>query len=56
MGSGAAYCQLLDMIYPGKVPLSKVNWKAKFDYEYLNNFKVLQQSFTKLNILKHIDV
>lgn len=56
MGTGAAYCQLLDFIYPGKVPLSKVNWKAKFDYEYLNNFKVLQQSFTKLNIMKHIDV
>ena len=36
--------------------MSKVNWKAKFDYEYVNNFKVLQQSFTKLNILKHIDV
>ena len=56
MGTGAAYCQILDIIYPNKVPLSKVNWKAKFDYEYLNNFKVLQQSFTKLNIMKHIDV
>lgn len=56
MGTGAAYCQLLDMVYPGKVSLSKVNWKAKFEYEYLNNFKVLQQSFMKLNIMKHIDV
>lgn len=56
LGSGAVYCQLLDMIYPGKVPLGKVNWKAKFDYEYVANFKVLQQSFTKLNVMKHIDV
>lgn len=29
MGSGAAYCQLLDLIYPGKVPMTKINWKAK---------------------------
>ena len=56
MGTGAAYCKLLDLIYPGNVPMGKVNWKAKFDYEYVNNFKILQQSFTKLNILKHIDV
>ena len=56
MGSGAAYCKMLDLMYPGAVPMGKVNWKAKFDYEYVNNFKVLQQSFTKLNILKHIDV
>ena len=32
MGTGAAYCQLLDLIYPGKVPMSKVNWKARHEY------------------------
>ena len=26
--SGAVACQLLDRIYPGKVPLSKVNWDS----------------------------
>jgi RP/EB family microtubule-associated protein len=29
LGSGAIYCQLLDSLYPGRVPLSRVNWKAK---------------------------
>lgn len=32
MGTGAAYCQLLDLIYPGKVPMIKVNWKARHEY------------------------
>ena len=29
LGTGAIYCQLLDVLYPSKIPLSKVNWKAK---------------------------
>lgn len=29
LGTGAAYCQILDMMFPGKVNMSKVNWKAK---------------------------
>ncbi len=56
LGSGAVYCQLMDVLYPGKIPLGKVNWRAKFDYEFVANFKILQQSFTKLGIMKHIEV
>ena len=56
LGTGAIYCQLIDVLYPAKIPLAKVNWKAKFDYEFVSNFKILQQSFTKLGILKNIEV
>lgn len=56
LSSGAIYCQILDIIHPGKVPLNKVNWKAKMDYEFVYNFKILQQTFIKLNINKPIDV
>lgn len=56
LGSGAAYCQLMDVLYPGKIPLGKINWRAKFDYEFVANFKILQQTFTKLGVMKHLEV
>ena len=56
LGTGAVYCQLVDVLYPRQLPMGKVNWRAKFDYEYVSNFKLLQQTFNKLGILKHIEV
>jgi RP/EB family microtubule-associated protein len=38
------------------VSLNKVNWRAKNDYEFINNFKILQNSFDKLGIKRHVDV
>lgn len=29
LGTGAVYCQIVDSMYPGKVPLQRVNWTAK---------------------------
>lgn len=54
--TGAVACQVLDSMYPGKVPMSKVDWSANKDYEYINNYKVLQKCFTNLKIDKHIEV
>jgi hypothetical protein len=31
--NGAAFCQIMDAIFPGKVPLHKVNFGAKLQYE-----------------------
>lgn len=32
LGSGSIYCQIIDSIYPGKVPLNKINWNAKTEW------------------------
>ncbi|POV96500.1 hypothetical protein PSHT_15103 [Puccinia striiformis] len=50
-GSGAAYAQIIDSIYQD-VPLSRVKMNANQEYEYLNNFKVIQAAFKKHQIDK----
>lgn len=54
--SGAIACQLIDAHFPGKVPMQKVQWDARNDYEYVNNYKVLQSCFSRLKIDKSPDV
>ena len=54
--SGAVACQVIDYIYPGSVPLHRVNWEAKSDYEFIHNYKLLQAAFTKNRVQRHVDV
>ena len=54
--SGAVACQVIEYIYPGSVPLHRVNWEAKSEYEYVQNYKLLQASFTKNRVQRHVDV
>lgn len=54
--TGAVYCQIIDAIYPGTFPFSKVKWQAQHEYEFVNNFKLLQKAFDKNGITRHIEV
>ena len=56
LGTGAVHCQLLDYYFPGSLSMSKVSWKAKTSWEFVANFKVLQQGFDNLGLKKKIDV
>ena len=54
--SGAVACQVLDAVYPGRIAMSKVDWTASQEHEFMHNYKLLQQSFMALKIEKQIPV
>ncbi|KAF2656211.1 hypothetical protein K491DRAFT_397185 [Lophiostoma macrostomum CBS 122681] len=54
-GTGAALCQVFDSIFYD-VPMSRVKFNANTEYAYLQNFKILQNIFTKHQIDRPIPV
>ncbi|GBG25730.1 Microtubule-associated protein RP/EB family member 1C [Hondaea fermentalgiana] len=54
--NGAVVCQVMDALFPGTVPMKKVNWGARSDHEFVANYKVMQAVFDKVGITRHIPV
>ncbi|EMD39482.1 hypothetical protein CERSUDRAFT_45712 [Gelatoporia subvermispora B] len=54
-GTGGAYCQIMDSIF-GDVPMARVKMNAKHEYEFIANFKVLQNIFRAHKVDKPIPV
>lgn len=54
--TGAVACQVMDILYPGVVPLHKINWKPIQEYEIIQNYKILQQVFIKQGIKQHFEI
>uniref|UniRef100_A0A8C0L396 Calponin-homology (CH) domain-containing protein n=1 Tax=Canis lupus dingo TaxID=286419 RepID=A0A8C0L396_CANLU len=50
--SGAAYCQFMDMLFPGSTALKKVKFQAKLEHEYIQNLKILQAGFKRMGVDK----
>ena len=50
------YCQVIDAINPGVVPLQKLNFNARHKDDYSRNLKVLDDVLTKLKLQKQINV
>lgn len=56
LGNGAAFCQILDALYPGTVRLKRVDFNAVTEPEMIANYKVLQEVFTKKKIDRNVEV
>ncbi|XP_018022002.1 microtubule-associated protein RP/EB family member 1-like [Hyalella azteca] len=54
--SGSAYCQFMDMMFPGSIQLKKVKFNTNLEHEYINNYKLLQAAFKKMNVDKIVPV
>ncbi|XP_044265715.1 microtubule-associated protein RP/EB family member 1 isoform X1 [Tribolium madens] len=54
--TGAAYCQFMDMLFPGSVQLKRVKFRTNLEHEYIQNFKILQAGFKKMGVDKIIPV
>jgi RP/EB family microtubule-associated protein len=54
--NGAAFCQVFDVIYPGKVKLHKVNYGATAETEMISNYKIMQEVFNSQKITRNLPV
>jgi len=54
-GTGAALCQVFDSIYLD-VPMARVKFNVNTEYAYLQNFKILQNCFTRHGIDRPVNV
>ncbi|KAL8796903.1 MAG: hypothetical protein Q9195_000986 [Heterodermia aff. obscurata] len=54
-GTGAALCQIYDSIFQD-LPMSRVKFNVNTEYAYLQNFKILQNTFTKHGIDRPVPV
>ena len=54
--SGAAISQIFHSLFPEDINLRRINFKARLEYERMQNFKVLQGMFKRLHIDKHIPI
>ncbi|XP_017074091.1 microtubule-associated protein RP/EB family member 1 [Drosophila eugracilis] len=56
MCTGAAYCQLMDMLFPKSLPVRRIKFISNQEHEYFQNFKLLQASFNKLSVDKVVPI
>lgn len=50
--TGAVACQLMDVLHPGSVHMSKVDFNYRTDVDYLKNYKELQKAFNSVSLDK----
>ncbi|XP_040008597.1 uncharacterized protein LOC120803781 isoform X2 [Xiphias gladius] len=54
--SGAAYCQLMDWLFPGSLDLSRVRFQSNNMVDSIHNYSLLQAAFKKSVVVRHIPI
>ncbi|RWS17549.1 Microtubule-associated protein RP/EB family member 1-like protein [Dinothrombium tinctorium] len=54
--TGAAYCQFMDLLFPGTIILKKIKFRTNLEHEYIQNFKLVQAAFKKVGCDKEIPI
>lgn len=54
--TGAAYCQFMDMLFPGSVIMKRIKFRTNLEHEYIQNFKILQAAFKKMSVDKIVPI
>ena len=56
LANGVVYCQIINSVYPGALPMAKVKMGARTEVDCLHNFKLLQTAFNKKKVDRYIDL
>uniref|UniRef100_A0A915MEJ4 Calponin-homology (CH) domain-containing protein n=1 Tax=Meloidogyne javanica TaxID=6303 RepID=A0A915MEJ4_MELJA len=56
MASGAAYCQLTDILFPKHVPLTNINWNSRKEVDWITNWEILETCWKDIGIDKKIPI
>ncbi|XP_043072126.1 microtubule-associated protein RP/EB family member 1-like isoform X2 [Drosophila grimshawi] len=54
--TGAAYCNLMDILFPNLIQMRNVKFMGNQKIDYIKNFKLLQQGFNKLQVNVSFDI
>lgn len=54
--TGAAYCQMMDILFPGSVPLRRVKYCTNLEHDFLNNLKIFQNSLVSMAVDKAVPI
>ncbi|XP_026104912.1 DNA (cytosine-5)-methyltransferase 3A-like isoform X1 [Carassius auratus] len=54
--SGACFCQLMDLLFPGSIDMSKVKFESQKRSDFIQNYSLLQAAFRKSGVKEPVPV
>uniref|UniRef100_A0A182PIF0 Microtubule-associated protein RP/EB family member 1 n=1 Tax=Anopheles epiroticus TaxID=199890 RepID=A0A182PIF0_9DIPT len=54
--TGAAYCQLMDVMFPGCLPLKRVKFCTNVEHDFLSNLRMFQNALVQLKVTKSVPI